>query len=177
MPKLDASQVRCQVLTYKEGLLSAVAHDLALDVTRSSVDIDVEARKVDATFDATSLKVRCAMKAGKEHPGSLDAKDIRDIEKNIEKDVLATKKHKEIRFRSKSISEHQGGYQVSGVLEIKGKARDVSFELKEAGENLEAKIRLHQPDYGVKPFSAMLGTLKIKPDIDVIIRVDKKLVR
>lgn len=176
MTKLDASQVQCQVLTYKEGLLSAVAHDLKLDVTKLSIDFDAEGMTIAATFDATSLSVRCAMKEGEERPGTLSAKDKRDIESNIAKDVLQTKKHKEIRFTSKSISESGDTYRVRGTLEIKGKSRDVSFDVRGKGDNLEAKIRLHQPDYGVKPYSAMLGALKIKPDIDVLVKVAKKLV-
>jgi polyisoprenoid-binding protein YceI len=176
MPKLDASQVQCQVLTYKEGLLSAVAHDLKLAVTKLSIEFDPDSKKIDATFDPTSLTVHCAMKDGEERLDTLSAKDKRDIEGNIAKDVLVTKKHREIRFRSKSVSESGGVYRVSGTLEIKGKARDVSFDLRNSGDNLEAKVRLHQPDYGVKPYSAMLGALKIKPDIDVLVKLPKKLV-
>jgi polyisoprenoid-binding protein YceI len=173
MTKLEASQVRCHVLTYKEGLLSAVAHDLWIDVTRMSVEVDGAAGKVEATFDATSLAVRCAMKDGAERPDALSAKDKRDIEDNIAKDVLGTKKHKEIRFRSRSVTAQGSGYVVSGTLELKGSARDVSFDLRPVGEQLEAKVRIHQPDFGIKPYSAMLGALKIKPDVDVILRVAK----
>ncbi len=176
MTKLDASQVRCHVLTYKEGLLSAVAHDLWIDVSRVSVDVDKAAGKVEATFDATSLTVRCAMKDGMERPDALSAKDKRDIEDNIAKDVLVTKKHKEITFRSRSVTAQGSGYVVSGTLEIKGSVRDVSFDLRPVGEQLEAKVRIHQPDFGIKPYSAMLGTLKIKPDVDVVLRVTKSVV-
>ena len=175
MAKLDASQFKCEVLTYKEGLLSAVAHDLKLDVTKLSVDVDPEAKRVEAFFDPTSLKVRCAMKAGQEQPSTLSNKDKRDIEGNIIKDVLVTKKHKEIRFRSTSVRESGGGYSVRGALEIKGKAREISFDLVSEGADLVAKIRINQPDFGVKPFSAMLGTLKIKPELDVVVRVAKSL--
>jgi len=176
MAKLDASQVQCQVLTYKEGLLSAVAHDLKLDVKKLSIDFDPDSKKIDATFDPTSLSVRCAMKDGEERLDTLSARDKRDIEDNIAKDVLVTKKHREIRFRSTSVSETGGVYRVSGTLQIKGQTRDVTFDLRNSGDSLEAKIRLHQPDYGVKPFSAMLGALKIKPNIDVLVKLPKKLI-
>lgn len=176
MPKLDASQVRCHVLTYKEGLLSAVAHDLSIDVTKLSLQFDPADRSIDAVFDPTSLVVRCAMKDGVEKPDTLSAKDKRDIEGNIVKDVLVTKKHKEIRFRSTSVKETGNGYRVSGNLEIKGTSRDVAFDMKSVGDELEGKLRIHQPDFGVKPYSAMLGALKIKPDVDVILRVRKSLV-
>jgi hypothetical protein len=73
MPKLDASQVQCQVLTYKEGLLSAVAHDLKLAVTKLSIEFDPDSKKIDATFDPTSLTVHCAMKDGEERLDTLRA--------------------------------------------------------------------------------------------------------
>ncbi len=174
MTKLDASQVCCEVLTYKEGLLSAVAHDLKIDVTDVSVHVDPEAKTLEATFDPTSLRVRCAMKDGKEQPGTLSDKDKKEIESNIVKDVLVTKKHGAIRFRSESVSDEGGGYSIAGSLEIKGKKQTIRFDLEDRGSKLEAKVRLHQPDFGVKPYSTMLGTLKIKPEVDVVVRVDKK---
>jgi hypothetical protein len=30
---------------------------------------------------------------------------------------------------------------------------------------------MHQPDWGIKPFTALLGALKIKPDIELVVRV------
>jgi len=35
--------------------------------------------------------------------------------------------------------------------------------------------RLHQPDFGIRPYSAMLGTLRV--DADVVVRVVIPLVR
>jgi hypothetical protein len=37
------------------------------------------------------------------------------------------------------------------------------------GDRWVTDLKLHQPDFGIKPFSAALGALKVKPD--VIIRV------
>lgn len=176
MPKLDASQVRCHILTYKEGLLSAVAHDLKIDVQKLSLEFNPQTKGVVATFDPTSLRVSCAMKDGREQHDTLKDKDKRDIETNIAKDVLETKKHKEIRFESSTVEPRPGGYRVSGSLQIKGKTRNLSFDVREEGDSWIAKVQLHQPDYGVKPYTAMLGTLKIKPDIDVVVSVRKSAV-
>jgi len=30
-----------------------------------------------------------------------------------------------------------------------------------------AEVPIHQPDFGIKPYSAMLGALKVKPDLVV----------
>lgn len=47
MPRLDASSADCFVFTYKEGLLSAVAHDLKLRVTRFTIDTEGDAVRAE----------------------------------------------------------------------------------------------------------------------------------
>ena len=57
VPHFDASTAECLVLTYKEGILAAVAHDLEIRVERFDLDIDDATLAVRAGFDAGSLKV------------------------------------------------------------------------------------------------------------------------
>ncbi|HPB98999.1 MAG TPA: YceI family protein [Polyangiaceae bacterium] len=176
MTILDPSSVRIHVLTYKEGLLSAVAHDLWIDVTRFTVDVNEEKNGVEVKVDASSLSVRCAMKEGEQRMDMLSAKDKRDIEKHIVEDVLVIKKHRDIRFHSRSMMAKGEGFSVSGDLEVMGKTRSISFDLMPRDrEWLEATLRIHQPDFGIKPFSAMLGTLKIKPELDVVVHVSRNV--
>ena len=52
VPHFDASSAECLVLTYKEGLLSAVAHDLRIRVTRFDVEASLSPPSVRARFDA-----------------------------------------------------------------------------------------------------------------------------
>ena len=103
MPKHDESSASCQIFTYKEGLLSAVAHDLRISVSSFSIDIADDGSAVSATFDATSLKTDCAMKDGSP-TSSLSDKDKADIDSNILKDVLITKKHPKISFGSTKVT-------------------------------------------------------------------------
>ena len=68
MPTYDSSNASCVVFTFKEGLLSPVAHDLRISVTRFSVLLDGARSTVTATFDTGSLLVDTAMKDGGEQP-------------------------------------------------------------------------------------------------------------
>ena len=169
MPKLDATHATCHVLTFKEGLLSAVAHDLRLRVGRLSIDLDPSARSVRATFDPTSIAVECAMKGGREAPGTLRDKDRRDVVKNIEKDVLHPRKHREIRFEGSWSGD--APTEVEGTLALHGKSRRVRVGLRRDGDAVVGEVTLHQPDFGIRPFSALFGTLKIKPDVRVVLRL------
>ncbi len=165
MPHFDQRSAECTVLTFKEGLLSAVAHDLQIRVSRFDMDIDDATLAVSARFDATSLQVVTAMHAGAPQPGALGEADKRKIEENILSDVLHARDYPEIRFRSTEITKDGEGYRVMGELSLHGKTRAVAFVARPDGERVRAEITLHQPDFGIKPYSAMLGTLKIKPDV------------
>ncbi len=159
MTTYDQSNAECRVFTFKEGLLSAVAHDLELDVSRFSVEVSEDGTSISATFDASSLRVVDAMVDGQRSPGAVSAKDKQKIESNILDAVLHSKKHPQIRFESTSVSDAS----VVGKLELHGRSREL--RLARDGDTVTATI--HQPDYGIEPFSAMFGALKIKPNVEV----------
>ncbi len=166
MPTYDASRARCRVFTFKEGLLSAVAHDLEIEVGRFTVELAEDGASVAATFDTRSLRVLDAVVEGRRSPGTLSDKDKRKIEEIIADEVLASKKHPEIRFESTEVSDAA----VRGRLTMNGRSRDVRC----AREGDRVTATLHQPDWGLKPYSAMLGTLKIKPDVRVELTILKR---
>lgn len=161
MAHLDPSSAEVLVFTFKEGLLSAVAHDLKLRVTKFGLEVDGE--RVTGEFDPASLRVVNAMKDGQDNPGGLPGFALGEIEKNIVNDVLVPKRHPAIRFETTSITPAQ----VTGRLTLHGHTKDVTGVRKDAGEKKVAEFRIDQRDFGIKPFSAMLGTLKIKPEIVV----------
>lgn len=165
-PRFHQDNADVLVFTFKEGLLSAIAHDLKIRVTRFSIDVDQATNAITATFDPASLEVVAAMKNGQEAPGSLSDPDRRKIEENIRNDVLQVKKYPEIRFASTSVEEDDAtGYRVRGLLTLHGQTREVTFTSRTDGEGQVAEVKIHQPDFGIQPYSAMLGTLRIKPDV------------
>jgi hypothetical protein len=156
-------KVTVEVLTYKEGLMSRVAHDLKLVADSVVVDDDFSAR-----IDASSLRVVCVMKKGREAPGTLSAKDLRSIQDSLRSDVLHTRRHPEIRFSAGSVEgDPAAPRRVSGTLHLHGAERPIRLDFKGG----EARVRLHQPDFGIKPFSAMMGMLKVKPGVEVVVRL------
>ena len=94
---------------------------------------------------------------------TLSARDRAKIEATIATDVLGCRRHPEIRFESSELGEST----VSGRLELCGRSREVT--LRRCGDEVEGTV--YQPDFGIKPYSAMLGTLKIKPDVRVRVRL------
>lgn len=175
MPRFDASSGSCRVFTFKQGLLSAVAHDLEIEVTDWSLEIADDGDSLTARFDPRSLRVLHAVVDGRPSASALSDKDKRKIESNIVADVLEVKRHPgPIELRSTEIDDRDdGSATVRGTLRLHGREREVTIEVRVDSDERVARARLHQPDFGIQPYSAMLGTLKIKPDIEVELRVPK----
>lgn len=168
MPTLDASNADCTVLTYKEGLLSKIAHDLKIRVTAFQVDVNDDASSITVTADPASLRVACCMKQGREAPGTLSDRDKRKIEDNMRKDVLHAKRHPTIRFASSSITpQGDNAWRVEGDLTLHGQTRPIHTVARRQGDRITAEVRIHQPDFGIKPYSAMMGTLKVQAGLTV----------
>ena len=150
------------VFTFKEGALSALAHDLKIHVTR--VELQLGADAVSATFDPTSLRVVCPRKDGRDNPGALPSLLYGEIEKNIVNDVLEAAKFPRLTFESTQLSQSE----VVGNLTLHGVTRLIRCT-RAAGGLVEARI--DQRDFGITPYRAMLGTLKVKPEVVVTVRL------
>ena len=154
MARYDASNAKVFVFTFKDGLLSAMAHDLKIEVTRFAIDTEGASE-----FDASSLRVVTPMKDGAESSGLLPTALYGEIEKNARADVLNVKKFPHVRFEV----VEQGEAFVRGTLTLHG----VTKELRGTRNGNAAEFRLDVRDFGIKPFTAMLGTLKVKPEVVV----------
>jgi polyisoprenoid-binding protein YceI len=161
-----------RVFTSKDGLLSAVAHDLELAVTRFSITWDEARTSVTATSDPASLKVLHAIVHGRPSPGTLSPKDLAKIESNVASDVLQSRS--EIRFVSSSVEPAGDGFTLRGTLTLNGRTNDLRAEVRRDGDRWVSEVAIDQPRWGIRPYSAMMGTLKIKPEIRVRVSVPAK---
>ncbi|MCF6159571.1 MAG: YceI family protein [wastewater metagenome] len=172
--QLTAQSGKLYIYTFKEGMLSAVAHDLLIDATQFTINVNIpstssEPAGSEAEIKADSLKVICAMKDGQRQPNTLKQKDLADIEETMFKDVLHPAKYPVITFRSTNImQEKEGTYRVKGELTLHGVTRPVEFNANTTtGKDLKGKVTIAQKDFGIKPYKALLGTLKVKNEVDI----------
>jgi hypothetical protein len=163
----------CHVLTYKEGLLSAVAHDLRIRIGRFTLNVDRAANQIVGSFDTVSLVVDTVMRGGQPVSGVLSSKDFDKIAGNIRDDVLASRAHPTATWRAPLPSAEQvasGRFTLRGDLTLKGVTRSLAVDVHREGDAWIARVRIHQPDFGIRPYSAMLGALKVKPEVDIELR-------
>jgi polyisoprenoid-binding protein YceI len=155
------------VNVYKDGVAAKMGHDLTLQATSWSGQADINpddpsSSSVKVTIDPRSLEVL----EGKGGAKALSDSDKRDIKKNITDKSLTSRD--DITFESTAVS----GNSVKGNLSINGQSRPVTLDLN-VDDSGRAKLTtsFNQSQFGIKPFSAMLGALKVKDGVDVTIDV------
>ena len=169
MTTYTSENAECFIYTFKEGLLSKVAHDLKLKV--AGFEIRWENGEVQADFDPSSIEVIHAMKNGSPNPSALNQSDKAKVLENMHRDVLKTKRFPSIRFSAGSLTEGEQEVVVNGYLDLTGKKRPLRATAKRNGPHWDVEVKIHQPDYGIRPFKALMGAIKIKPDLKVVLRL------
>ncbi|QUR69752.1 YceI family protein [Mycobacterium spongiae] len=80
-------------------------------------------------------------------------------------------RYPEIRFTSDTVDKTGDGYRLAGTLNIRGKSRDHVIDLgtEDLGDSwrMSAESRLRQSDYGVKPYSLLMGSLQVADEVSV----------
>jgi polyisoprenoid-binding protein YceI len=157
------------VNVYKDGVAAKMGHDLTLQAGSWSGKADINpddpsSSSVSVSIDADSLEVL----EGKGGAKPLSEGDKQDIKKNIGK----TLGRGQISFESTEVSGNPPRLQLKGNLTINGQSRPVTLDLNvDDNGHVTGTTSFRQTDFGLKPFSAMLGALKVKDNVDVSIDV------
>lgn len=87
---------------------------------------------------------------------------------------LDTTRYPEIRFiadTSEKIAKTDDGYRLSGTLQIRGNSREHVIDLRteDLGDSwrMSAESSVRQSDYGIKPYSLLMGSMQVADDVTV----------
>jgi len=148
------------VRTGRTGSVAKAGHDLLIRVTAWSATLDLDAPSLTLDADATSLRVR----EGTGGVKPLDDDDLANIETTIEDEVLH--RH-DISFRSISARLDGDNLSVTGDLTLAGTTRPIAFELALTDGRVTGAAVVKQTDWGMKPYTALFGTLKVADEVRV----------
>jgi polyisoprenoid-binding protein YceI len=155
------------VKTYREGLAAKAGHDLVIEVTRWQATIDSGARTVELTADPRSLEVREGVRGVK----PLTDRDRGEIRANIDDKVLGGQP---IEFRSSAVRmpDGPGRLAVEGELTMAGGTRPVTAQLDVGGDGrVTGTIVLAQSAWGIKPYRGLMGALKVRDEVEIVVDV------
>lgn len=143
--------MKVHVYTWKEGVLSPIAHDLRLSAGR--VDVTRTGDRVVARVATDSLTVDGVVRHGSLDPTGLSAKDKREIEQNIREKVLHVRQFPEALFEGNEAGE--------GTLTLHGRTLPIVIR--------DGEVEIVPSRWGIAPFRAMLGALRVQDRVRIVI--------
>ena len=158
-----------EVRTYREGVAAKVGHDLIIDVTRWDATVEAADEPagwtIELNADPRSLQVREGLRGVK----PLTDKDRLEIRKNIDEKILGGHP---VHFRSSGVRlvDDGGRLTVEGELSMAGSARPLTAHLTvHEGGAVSGTIPLTQSAWGIRPYRGLMGALKVRDEIEVVI--------
>jgi polyisoprenoid-binding protein YceI len=179
--RLVPEQSKFTVQAFAEGLFSAFGHDPVIHIRGFTGEV----RFVPESFANASLEIRV-------DPNSLAVseevkeKDRLEIEQIMKGEVLESAKYNEIVFTSSNITVNKLAgercrVRVIGELTLHGVTQKnlwISAEATVSEDTLRAHgdFSLKQSDFGIKPYSAAGGTIKLKNELKFLFEMVGKIV-
>jgi len=177
MTTYDSTDSECTVSVYREGALAAVGHDLRLRVMSWSMEVDVDSPAVEASFDTGSLEVVGVIADGGIDESKPSRSDRAEIERRIRERVLESRRHPVAVFVATRILEDAEGARLSGSLRLHGVERPLEARISTDRERASAAVELDHTDFGIAPVKALLGALRVKPEVDVALWIRRREVQ
>jgi len=170
--ELGPDRGRIILRTSRDGLAAQAGHDLTIEATRWSgvleVKDDLSPADLEVRVDMGALVVRDGTGGVK----PLTDRDRREIAVTMRR-VLSSGQYPEAVFAAAGFEPGAGGGGIDGTLTIRGQARPWRVSVTQTGDGrYRADASVLQSAYGIKPYSAFLGALRVRDAVDVAVDVD-----
>jgi len=165
--RLGPDAGRVVIKTTRAGLAAKAGHDLTIEVTRWSAQIEVPAEDggglaaatVQADLDLGSLEVR----EGTGGALPLTDRDRREIKKQIGGILGAATA---TFASSRVIPSGSSGGTVEGSVTLNGRTQPARLQVTAPGDGqYRGSATLAQTGFGIKPYSGFFGALKLKDEV------------
>lgn len=157
------------VFTFKAGLLARVAHDLRLTLRQH--ELSVQAGRIRAYGVADSLRVDGAMTAHGLDAHTLSAKDQNTILETVRSEILQSRRFPRIEFEGVIEPRSASTFEVRGELRLRGQTRPIKTDLIRSGDQLQASFELKPSEFGIAPYKALGGAIKLDDRVRVSIAI------
>lgn len=164
--ELGPENSKLLVRTGRRGGAAKAGHDLEIEVTSWSATVragaDPSTTELSLNADSRSLRVR----DGTGGMMALKDSDKDSIRQTIDDEVL---KGTSVEFHSTSVQPtgDSAGLDVRGDLELFGRKAPVTFVLSDRDGRLTATANVTQSSWGIKPYSALFGALRVADEVEV----------
>ena len=167
--RLDASDGELLIRTGVKGRAARMGHRLTIVMTRWQATVSwagAEPVAAELAVETDSFDVL----RGEGGVKGLSGPEKTLVRSNALKSLDAGR-FPEIRFTTETIDKTDDGYRLTGKLHIRGKSRQHVIDLRteDLGDSwrMSAESGVRQTDYGVKPYSLLMGSVQVADDVTV----------
>jgi polyisoprenoid-binding protein YceI len=164
---------RITLRTSRDGLVASAGHDLTIDAVRWSGELVVGGDGAPASLAVKVDLGALVVRSGSGGIKPLTDRDRREIAVTARK-VLKADRNPEATFTGTSFDPAaNGGGTIGGTLTLAGQTRPVRLEVTQtAPGHYRAATTVRQTDFGIKPYSAFLGSLKVADAVEITVELD-----
>jgi polyisoprenoid-binding protein YceI len=166
---LDASDGRLLVHTGVTGRAAKMGHRLTIAMNSWLATVrwsSGEPAEAELTVEVDSLQVL---------DGEGGVKALSGPEKALSQSnalrALDADRFPQIPFHAGDIHKVEGGYRLAGTLEVHGVTaeREIGLRVEDLGEawRLSCEAAVRQSDFGMKPYSMLMGSMKVVDTVTV----------
>lgn len=155
-----------ELFTFREGVLAAAGHDLRLRASTATLRVSPDTHTVELRVDVGSIRVVCAREHEHDTPHALSESDRRKIETSMRDEVLRASKHREVVFAG-TFARSGDDVVLTGNLQIAGASQPVTATARRDAERWRVTYSVDQPAWGIRPYTALLGALRVRRDVRV----------
>ena len=156
-----------RIETKRSGAAAKAGHDLVIEVGNWSGTLTVGEEGGESSLVLSADSGSMEVLAGTGGIMELGDEDKAEIKKTLEEETLEPGP---VEFRSTELTrvEDGGRLEVTGELDMNGGTHPLSFELELGPDGaLTGTATVKQTDWGIKPYSGLFGTLKVRDEIQV----------
>jgi polyisoprenoid-binding protein YceI len=166
--KLGPENASLRIETKRRGAAAKAGHDLVIEVGswQGTLEVSEDANQSSLVLSADSGSM--AVIEGTGGVMALTEGDKAEIKKTLEAEVLQPG---QVEFKSTQVTPTDDGQRLSvtGELSMNGNSHPIDFDLKiSPNGELSGRATVKQSDWGIKPYSGLFGTLKVKDEVEVV---------
>ncbi|HEX7481742.1 MAG TPA: YceI family protein [Polyangiales bacterium] len=158
-------QATVHILTFKEGLLAKLAHDLRL--TLHDFEITLQAEQVRARFAPASLVVDGVAHADRIDAAALSEHDKHKIQASISDEILQLNRYPHVLWQGRVQKPVDQRYALAGTLDLHGTRLEVPVTMELRDGALHAELALQPSRFGIAPYKALAGAIRLQDRVVV----------
>jgi polyisoprenoid-binding protein YceI len=163
---------RITLRTSRDGLAAQAGHDLTIEAAQWSGELVVGPDLVPASLEVTVDLGALVIRDGTGGIKPLTDRDKREIAVTARK-LLGTDRYPTATFTAASFEPSGDGGTITGTLSLAGRSQPERIEVSQpAPGRFRANATIRQTNFGIKPYTAFLGALKVSDTVKVGVDLD-----